>query len=332
MLGLGIASIVFGALQSTKSQASKTPPDKPDPAVIQVNQRFAQAKPEDYTGDAACVDCHTDTSHRFAESAHFGPVADSHLPLAQRGCEGCHGPGKAHQDDPDANKLISFVDEKPKDSAAACLRCHAQTMAASHWTRSVHAKANLSCVTCHQVHPDTDLVLEKGVLNKGHIQDPRTLIRNVKQPEKNLLLKTDEVTLCGQCHSDAVSQFRASYHHPVPEGQLACSDCHSVHPSKASQIRSTPFKDNCVVCHQEKAGPFIFEHDPVAGFGNGGCLECHAPHGSNNPDMLIGVTRGLCAQCHSDKLATHHPGQTCWSAGCHVAPHGSNSSSLFLGY
>ncbi|MDR3691414.1 MAG: cytochrome c3 family protein [Fimbriimonas sp.] len=331
MLSIGIASLVFGAMQAGKSPAAKATADKPDKEVIQINQRFSQAKPEDYIGDAACVECHSTKSHSFNESAHFAFMSDPKLPLSQRGCEGCHGPGKAHQDNPDT-EVISFGKLSPKDSAAACLRCHAQTMDKSSWKHTEHAKANLACVTCHQIHPDTDLALEDQALKKGRTVDPKSIAHLAKQPDKQLLLKADEITLCGQCHQSEVAQFRLSYHHPVLEGQLVCSDCHATHPSKAAQSKQSAFKSKCVTCHADKAGPFVYEHDPVAGFGGSGCEECHSPHGSQNPNMLVTRTRGLCAQCHSDKLATHHPGETCWSAGCHVAPHGSNSSNRFLSY
>lgn len=327
VLSIGIASLVFGAMQSGKT--SKAAPDRFDSAITQINKKFAQAKPEDYIGDKACVDCHSDTSHRWDESAHAAQMSGANLPLAKRGCEGCHGPGKAHQENPDV-ELIAFTKLPPKDSAAACLRCHGDTMDKTSWAHTDHARANLACTTCHQIHADTDLVLETGKINHGKTEDPRSIVHVAKQPEKHLLLKTDEVTLCGQCHPSAVGKFRLIYHHPVPEGQLTCSDCHDTHPSKTSRVRQVAFKSKCVVCHQDKAGPFVYEHDPVAGFGGSGCDECHSAHGSPNPSMLVSRTRGLCAQCHSDKLINHHPGQTCWSAGCHASPHGSNTSSYFF--
>ncbi len=329
VLGLGVAGLVFGGMQSAKQSSSKRAPDKLESAIAQINQKFAQAKPEDYIGDQACVDCHSDTSHNFNQSAHAACMDDTKLPLAQRGCEGCHGPGKAHQDNPDV-KVISFTELSPKDSSAACLRCHGQTMDKAFWVHTDHARANLACVTCHKIHPDTDLVLEAGKIKRGSTEDPRGLVRFAKEPEKQLLLKTNEVTLCGQCHPSEIGRFRLPYHHPVPEGELTCSDCHATHPSKASKVRQVAFKSKCVVCHQDKQGPFVYEHDPVAGFGGSGCDECHNGHGSANPYMLVSRTRGLCAECHSDKLANHHPGQTCWSAGCHAYPHGSNTSNYFF--
>ena len=329
VLGIGIVSLVFGAMQAN-SHPDKKAGDKGDAAIQQINKRFADAKPEDYAGDQSCVECHSAKSHNFDQSAHFAFMTDAKLPLSQKGCEGCHGPGKAHAENPDT-EVISFGKLSPKDSAAACLRCHGQTMDNSHWKHTQHANADLSCVTCHQLHPDTDLDLPGKGIKRGNAIDPRTQIRVAKQPARQMLLKADEVTLCGQCHQAQVAEFRLNFHHPVPEGQLVCSDCHATHPSKGAVARQTPFKSKCVVCHADKAGPFVYEHDPVAGFGGSGCDECHAPHGSQNPAMLLSRTRGLCAQCHSDKLATHHPGQTCWSAGCHVAPHGSNTNSHLLG-
>ena len=111
---------------------------------------------------------------------------------------------------------------------------------------------------------------------------------------------------------------------------MLCSDCHNAHPTKNDKLRQTATKDACVSCHSEFAGPFVHEHDPVAGFTGKGCAECHKPHGSHNPKMLNSFSRGLCAQCHTDKLSTHYPGRTCWTAGCHVASHGSNTDGRFL--
>ncbi|WP_250664424.1 hypothetical protein, partial [Escherichia coli] len=44
----------------------------------------------------------------------------------------------------------------------------------------------------------------------------------VTAPEPKALLKTDEVTLCSQCHQREVNEFRLNFHHPVPEGRMVC--------------------------------------------------------------------------------------------------------------
>lgn len=320
ILGAGVAMLVLGVAHSEQAKAS---------ATDQAKKLFARAKPDDYTGNEACAECHKETSKNFAASPHAAFMSDPKLPLDRQGCEGCHGPEHIHQAEENP-EVIAFEKMSPKESSAACLRCHEQTLSPAHWKRTEHARANLSCVSCHQIHPNSESTPEKGAVNKGAAKDPRTPIF-VARAEPKALLKSDEATLCGQCHQPQVAEFRLASHHPVPEGSVVCSDCHSPHPTKNDKVHQSAFKSKCVTCHTEITGPFVYEHDPVAGLTGNGCQECHRPHGSNNPKMLNSVTRGLCAQCHTDKLATHHPGQTCWSAGCHVAPHGSNTDPNLLG-
>lgn len=300
--------------------------DRPQTKLSQADKLFARAKDDDYTGSVACAECHEGKFNHFNESPHAMFMSDEKLPLSKRGCEGCHGPGKIHQSE-DNPENISFRKMSPKEASAACLRCHEKTMTTSHWKRTEHAQADVSCVSCHQIHTDSDPDLPG--LRKG--QDPRSFAFTGKVNPK-AMLRADEATLCGSCHPSATGDFRSANHHPIPEGSMACSDCHNAHPSKAQKAKVGQVKGSCVTCHTEKAGPFVFEHDPVAGIGSDGCQECHRPHGSNNPAMLNSVTRGLCAQCHTEKLSSHYPGKNCWNSGCHVATHGSNTDSKFLAH
>lgn len=312
-LAVGICMLTFGLAGVTQSKGTS-----------QAEKLFARATPDDYMSEAGCAECHGGISKNFPASPHAALMSDENLPLDKRGCQGCHGPGHIHQAE-DNPEVISFTKMSPQESSAACMRCHQDTMTKNHWKGTEHARADLACVSCHQIHTDTDAALTHATKKK----DPRTPVFVAKVDPK-LMLKADEPTLCGSCHPGTLAQFRGASHHPVPEGQMVCSDCHTPHPSKASKVNVDAVKDKCVTCHTEKAGPFVYEHDPVAGFGGDGCQECHKPHGSNNPKMLNSVTRGLCAQCHTDKLAQHYPGQTCWTAGCHVASHGSNTDPRFL--
>lgn len=166
-------------------------------------------------------------------------------------------------------------------------------------------------------------------IKKGNAKDAKSPLFVAKVDPKSML-RADEATLCGSCHGPVLGEFRHTSHHPVPEGSMVCSDCHVPHPTKDSKVRKDAVKGQCVTCHTEMAGPFVFQHDPVTGHSGDGCQECHKPHGSSNPKMLNSNTRGLCAQCHTEKLGRHYPGQSCWNAGCHVAPHGSNTDPRFL--
>lgn len=316
VLALGLALLFVGTAQSGQRQGKS-----------QAEKLFARATPDDYIGDESCASCHEEVSRAFPASGHAAFMAAENLPNGKKGCEGCHGPGGIHQAD-ENSEVLDFNKMTAKEVDAACMRCHDGTFSKNHWSRTVHARADVSCVDCHQIHPG-EMKGESQALDRGRAIDPRSSL-NVAKKSSKALLKAEEVKLCGQCHTAVVSEFRNPSHHPVPEGTVACSDCHTPHPTKANKTRKDPVKGECITCHTEFAGPFVHEHDPVAGFGSDGCQECHRPHGSSNPKMLNSVTRGLCAQCHTDKIGNHYPGQTCWTAGCHVATHGSNTSRHFL--
>lgn len=313
-------SLLTGAALNSAAQ-------KPKAQAESTLKLFAGAKPDDYIGDQACAVCHADEVADFHKSSHAQYVADPKLPLGKQGCESCHGPGKQHQDE-EGGHMVYFEKITPKDVNAVCLRCHEDVMKQSQWHSEAHARAGLSCISCHQIHPSSNP--ESFVDPHGHGIIKGPVFPSAK--ESGPLLKSDEATLCGSCHHIQVAEFRLNSHHPVPEGRLVCSDCHAIHPTTASTRIDTPVKDNCVSCHADKAGPFVYEHDPVAGWMGRGCLECHNPHGSHNPRLLNAFSRGLCAQCHTDKLTNHFPGLSCWNAGCHVALHGSNTDPHFLAH
>ena len=353
MMRLRNFALPVAAVLSLLAGAAFQSSHEPKPQKLFTQRVFASAKTDDFIGDKACVECHTDVSNQF-HGGHATFSADPSLPLDKKGCEGCHGPGKAHAAEqrgeaspegtpaPTDPTIIGYASLKSKDVSFACLRCHGDVMTEQHWHKTAHSQADVSCVACHQIHPNSpDLTApigDRGVMKKE--------VFPAAMPAK-ALLKADEATLCGSCHQSEVAKFRLQSHHPIPEGRMVCSDCHDIHPAKAiSQTKGAHTgvgsitesmskhvgltKDSCVTCHGDKAGPFVFEHDPVAGWSGKGCVECHNPHGSQNPKMLSAFSRGLCIQCHTDKGTDHFPGRTCWQAGCHVGLHGSNTDPQFL--
>jgi DmsE family decaheme c-type cytochrome len=273
--------------------------DKPVAAPVK------EAAPSDFVGGETCATCHEEVSKGFATNPH-SKLALQH---GNKGvtCESCHGAGKAHvEGGGDVTKIFNPAKATPKEVDAKCLGCHAA--AHPNFTRSPHAKANVSCLGCHSVHAS----------------------------KQETLLKAPQPQLCFQCHSDVKPAFAMPFHHKVNEGLITCNDCHDVHGSFGnSNLKSTADKNAiCTKCHTETRGPFVFEHAAVKAEG---CVGCHTPHGSQNPRLLnMPNVSVLCNQCHSPVAAGTVHGKDAGSSSatpcisCHTMIHGSNLSQAFI--
>jgi len=271
-------------------------------------------------GADTCLTCHDgDVVYAIFYGKH-GQPADARSPFGQGQlqCEACHGPGGNH------TKRVKRGETRPpmvrfeRDSEAPvsvqnglCLGCHEGAMA-SDWHVGPHAAANVSCAACHDLHVRKDPVLAAST----------------------------QADVCFTCHVAERGQFLKPYAHPVRQGQLACSECHTPHGTVADKqlVRAT-LNQTCFECHADKRGPFLWEHAPVAE----DCSNCHAPHGSTNPGMLKARGPLLCQSCHSQQ---GHPSFAYGPSGlpggggptvsalalgnctnCHSQVHGSNHPS-----
>jgi DmsE family decaheme c-type cytochrome len=260
----------------------------------------------EFVGAETCATCHEEVSKSFAANPHT-KMALMHGNANGVTCENCHGPGSEHvAGGGDVTKIFDPAKASAKDVTAKCLTCHAG--AHPDFLRSPHAKAGLSCISCHSIHGS----------------------------KEEALLKAPQPTLCFQCHGDVKPNFDMPFHHPVNEGVVKCSDCHDVHGTfQPNNLRATVDQNMiCTKCHTDVRGPFVYEHAPVKAEG---CLACHSPHGSQNARMLnMPNVNVLCNQCHSAVAAgtVHGQGQgssdsvPCTS--CHTYIHGSNINSAFL--
>jgi DmsE family decaheme c-type cytochrome len=214
-----------------------------------------------------------------------------------------------------------------------CALCHEETVV--KFATSTHARLRLQndaamdigCEACHgpgSVH----------VQNGGGLH---TMVNPGTSPEA-----------CFQCHLDKRAQFSLPNTHPVLSGHMSCNDCHDPHEGNA--VRGTGEEiereiETCSRCHTGKNGPYVYEHGAM----REGCQACHNPHGSINQRMLLARDANLCLRCHllaptpgssgeinanaightSENHNTRLMQGTCWSAGCHEDPHGSNASYHF---
>jgi DmsE family decaheme c-type cytochrome len=268
----------------------------------------APAQTGDYVGEATCIGCHDAEGQTFHQTLH-GKAQNPRTPEATQGCESCHGPGKAHVDDPSKPESIRrFASIKPRDASEVCLTCHNR---GNHlqWKGSMHDARNLSCVTCHSIH------------------SPKS--------EKSQLKWATLTETCAVCHKTEVAKQLRVGHMPLREGKMDCGSCHNPHGSTNVRLLRVGnwINESCFSCHAEKRGPFLWDHAPV----REACSTCHDPHGSNNDRMLVAKLPMLCQRCH---IGTRHPstiydasqlaarskfliGRGC--VNCHAQIHGSNS-------
>ena len=196
-----------------------------------------------------------------------------------------------------------------------CGACHDKEV--KEFKTSTHSRVSvpgegIEVQSCEMCHGPASLHVDAGG-GKGNILNPRR-----------------DVATCFQCHTDKKMEFNRPYHHPVLEGKMNCTACHSPHGTDVRAWSATTMKgvnETCFNCHKEQRGPFVFEHEAV----REGCTTCHQVHGSIHAKMLVARDNNLCLRCHTQMnfptigKQVHGgrlPQGSCVS--CHTAVHGSN--------
>ena len=309
------------------------PPDKKAEMAFEgrksdANLSTAQAgKPDDYVGNEMCVACHGDQERRFKHTVMGKIMANPRTPWEARGCESCHGPGKAHVEAGGSKETIPIRFGKDSSNSideqnSVCLECHSRANQL-FWKGSPHESRAMACVDCHQVKQE----LARTLSSETRYEAPLTENTGVKKPQPEL---------CLTCHPMRRAQLQRSSHMPFREGGVTCTSCHNPHGSpNPKQLWQSTSNENCLACHAERRGPFLWEHPAVAE----NCMSCHEAHGSSNPQLLKVRMPRVCETCH---VAARHPStpqplnsvrnfnRGC--TNCHVTIHGSNhpSGNFFL--
>lgn len=269
-------------------------------------------------GADSCLACHDDATTLAVFKTPHGVPGDTASPFGhgQLQCESCHGPGGEHaarlrrgQERP---AIPVFGANSPASLAtrnAMCLECHDGDVGLG-WHTGAHAAGEAACSDCHSSHTASDPVLQVAT----------------------------QQDVCDDCHQLQRNQMSKAFTHPVFDGKMTCSGCHSLHgDNAATELARQTLNATCEECHAEKRGPFLWEHAPVSE----DCGLCHAPHGSNHAGMLVKRAPLLCQSCHApsghpsiaygtEGLAGNMPSQFLLAQSCmncHSQVHGSNHPS-----
>jgi DmsE family decaheme c-type cytochrome len=307
------AQIAFAAEQGSSVPAANgavmNPSSNEKPAAPDAATDSSQ-----YVGSEVCKTCHEEIYNNWGKSPHWKTTLNKRGGPSKQGCEGCHGPGKAHvEGGGDITKIFVFTKASVKTINDRCLSCHLGGPEHMNAINSVHSLNGVSCIACHSPH---------------HAQTKLTLLIK-PQP-----------ALCYSCHQDKQAEFAMPFHHRVDEGLIQCTDCHNPHGTvQPKQLRtSAQLNFICYKCHIDKQGPFVFEHEPVK---IEGCTSCHVPHGGANVHMLrVSNVNLLCLQCHTNVASgagapgtpSFHSQESFFKSCtlCHSQIHGSNFDATFF--
>jgi hypothetical protein len=95
-----------------------------------------------YAGKKACEECHSDEYQKLMKHEH-----------KSLSCEGCHGSGQAHAEDPRTDNI-------QKSSFATCLRCHEANPSRPKWHKQIVSKNHYTgskCTECHVPHSPSEV-------------------------------------------------------------------------------------------------------------------------------------------------------------------------------
>src|SRR3546814_14704171 len=80
-----------------------------------------------------------------------------------------------------------------------------------------------------------------------------TLCRAMRQCSvEGLMAKQSINETCATCHRDIRQQCNRRSHMPLPEGQMACVDCHNPHGTiNVALLKTDTVNETCYQCHAE---------------------------------------------------------------------------------
>lgn len=249
-----------------------------------------------------CALCHSRQAKEYQQSTH-GKLYVQNDPNAPA-CTDCHGAhyilGKDNFESP----------TYPINVPLLCAKCHREKGKAAiryqgkehqipeHYTESIHGKGLIesglvvtaTCTSCHSAHK----VLPAQDLGSG-------------------VNRNNVAFTCSKCHKGIYEKYIRSIHAPgksgSPDSLPVCSDCHSAHSIKRTDIDAFKFEimEACGKCHVDIAETYFQTfHGKATKLGFVKAAKCHDCHGSHDilpsSDSHSALSREkivyVCQKCH----------------------------------
>ncbi len=201
-------------------------------------------------------------------------------------------PRRAAESGPLAVKSLR-VERGLTEIEKSCIECHSRNEPGKvhDWARSLHARANVTCLDCHRAQPT-----DKDALDcPGTVKYPDVKISPIVSPAD-----------CSRCHPREAEQFARSKHARTWEIQAVQIKDPWMRGMNSGVERSV----GCEVCHGSdlSAGKLDPSNWPNVGCGRinpdgskGSCVMCHTGHRFSIAEARKPET---CGQCH---LGPDHP-------------------------
>lgn len=210
---------------------------------------------------------------------------------------------------------------------AKCTKCHDEAddpkvLAIGKNRHGVNAdKRTPTCTSCHGESEE-----HQAKAGRGGEPAPKVEVGYTKRNPATAQQRNDK---CLTCHQNGPrTQWHLSAH---SSGDVACSNCHSVHDGHDKVRDKQQQAEVCFTCHKEQRAQVSKpSHHPILE-GKVVCSDCHNAHGSAGPKLMVrDSVVETCYTCHMEKRGPfiwNHQPVTEDCANCHN-PHGSVNAAL----
>jgi len=260
----------------------------------------------DYTGVARCIECHQKKHDQLLAGHHGGILAAQGLD----GCETCHGPGRAHADDPDTapEKITLPAKLAAEAQVGFCGRCHQEQARGHAGDLPGFLAAGKSCTDCHTVHAPRSPPAHPGIAFATRAMAAAVTAVGASK--------------CRDCHPRRDALLATSHHASLAgdRDETGCEHCHgngALHVETGGLARLITRPDHagdgiatCRSCHpQVDAEDFHWRgrHKPLLSAG-ATCTTCHTVHTAVDTGAAAAALAGAplsnraCSPCHTPAM------------------------------